>query len=144
MELDKNKCPFCANDVISVKEPPNIDEYKYECPTCKTFTIDVSLILEYGLFLWDNPKKAMAVSHAVCKMNMREKFPRVTEELLERLIKNPVMPTPPEQADNLLLWLGDTTLGPGQYVTLSPREHQAIAGCPTDDVFSCNVESASR
>jgi hypothetical protein len=77
----------------------------------------------------------MAISHAIVKMNRNEQFPELTDELVERLAKNPVLPSPPEQADNLLLWLGEGLPGPGPIVDIAARPLRAIAGSPTDETF---------
>ena len=135
MKQEDNKCPFCAIEVNSWEDMTNVAASKIDCPTCKTLTVSRPLLLEYSTFLWDNPRIATALSHAVCRMNTKQDFPEVTNELVERFIKNPAMPTPPEQADNLLLWMGDTLEGPGRIIILSPRDHRAIAGSPTIDVF---------
>jgi nucleoside 2-deoxyribosyltransferase len=55
-------------------------------------------------------------------------------ELIKSIIKNPP-PTPAEQADKFVLWLGNSKHPPGELVSVEPATHQSIIGAITPEGF---------
>jgi hypothetical protein len=74
-------------------------------------------------------RKQAVLSYAIWKMQRREALPHVDLETVLHILKADVLPTPFEQADNLILWLGDNLRGdPGAEVELHPDVLPAIVG----------------
>ena len=60
-------------------------------------------------------------------------------ELIDKIIKNPP-PTPTEQADNIIRWLGENIEAPGESLQLEPAKHQSIMGAITKNGFMLVIE----
>jgi hypothetical protein len=69
-----------------------------------------------------------------------EHSPVLTWEEIKRQIETGRLPTPQQQADNLIRWLGDNAV-PGEKATISDREHGGIIGAALHDGFEFIVSA---
>jgi hypothetical protein len=58
----------------------------------------------------------------------------LTKELVENIVRQSP-PTPAEQAEKFVLWLGNSKYPPGEYVSVEPSTHQSIMGSITSKGF---------
>jgi hypothetical protein len=63
---------------------------------------------------------------------------------LAEIERDPRLPTPIEQAENLVLWLGDQLGAPGEREVLSPLRHRSIVGSLHDAAFWFIVDALLR
>jgi len=78
--------------------------------------------------LKENLHEAALLSHAIRKRHKKGEWAFLFMEAIGQILKNTQLPTPAEQADNLILWLGDNSRDPGRPQTILPETHQAIIG----------------
>jgi len=83
----------------------------------------------------DNPSQLRILSHVVRRMHDRTACPTLTTELVGHVLSSTTLPTPPEQLENLLLWLGDHMGDFGELVSLQPETHTAVIGAGSRDTY---------
>lgn len=130
--MSSNPCPICKLDTIessnTVEENLRI---RLVCEHCGTFEVaeDISPVLSHfearGLAI------RPLVSYIIRRKESRTDFPLVTRDLIESIAVNGVLPTPKEQSENLILFLGKEALGPGEGPLISYRKDGAIFGVKT-------------
>lgn len=74
---------------------------------------------------------AAILSHAIRKMQKQQEWPLITSNLINSILEHGRIPTAQEQANNLILWLGDNLKGPGEIISITPLKHQSIIGAST-------------
>lgn len=141
------KCLVCGNAI----EEPKVSSYKqtvihrYSCQRCGDFCLDgrTNSLLPYTLE--SNVRRIGVLSHWIRtkhesiqtdKLGHRETI-LLDEDLVDSIIKRPP-PSPGEQADNLVRWLGETcenTDARGQEVGLQPATHMSILGSLTQKEY---------
>lgn len=90
------------------------------------------------------PKSAALLSHLVRDMQRDGDGPKLTTHSITRLLEGRRAPTPPEQLDNLVRFLGDTLEAPGTSLHLAPSQHRAVVGALSDDNFHWLLSHAVR
>lgn len=120
-------CPLC-----DLKGVPGLPAsvallHKYRCPNCGTYEVSV------GLGLPDRARRERALlSHVIKKAQRTSPCPVLTVEWCEHILKGSRLPNPAEQADNLILWLGEELErqdeGRGLNVPVMTRHLSAVAG----------------
>jgi hypothetical protein len=79
------------------------------------------------------------LSHAVRKMQRENGPPFLTTHIVEEILKGS-LPSPFQQAENLVLWLGTHLNGPGETLSIHPTTHQSIVGSRTPAGFGFVLE----
>jgi hypothetical protein len=89
-------------------------------------------------------KRALArVSHSICKMSRVGRWITINSDLLRSIVESTENPSPPEQLDHLIFWLGETQADPGARVDATPRAI-AAAGAVDNSGLSFVVSEAAR
>lgn len=123
------KCPLCSNELL--RKPDDDFETNgkiYSCPNCGCFELSLESQNPVSRIALDNPEKLPMLSHAVRKMNERQGRPKLTMELIYSILSTSQLPSPTEQVENLLLWLGDNSGFFGERIQVAPETHTAIIG----------------
>lgn len=136
-----DNCPACKSKLKDYSESRHIDGLLgafYSCPQCGDFLLSgtTQAILQGKL---DNPEKVAIFSHAIRKMQREGKPPFIDSNLLDHILRRR-LPSLVEQANNLILWIGETILGPGERILVQSSTHQAIIGAKTSNGFSLVLE----
>lgn len=112
--MEKKKCPVC-NELSEVDERfTGVVAYNlYDCPRCGPYMIED--IEESGLNRTLKHKSA-AISHFIRKNYKLRWLPgmmhfHITHKIYENELSKAIQPTPAEQAENLILYLGNELLG---------------------------------
>jgi len=107
-------CPACGTPLLQAVK--KADPVLYDCPRCGGFALtqEADSDLEWLLGKYDDPEPRL--SHAIRKMADRQQWPLITSELLDNILKHTQLPTPQEQLENLIVWLGDMQQRPGRRV----------------------------
>lgn len=72
-------------------------------------------------------------SHSLRKMQLTEEYSVVSHEVAEKIMETASLPTPMEQADNLIRWLGNNLPGAGEYLRLGdPIPRMSIIGAASE------------
>jgi hypothetical protein len=122
-------CPVCEEAGSSrrqwlSKTDPN-PQWNYDCPRCGQFVVSDSLI--HGDVAALSAKQRAVLSHRLRRQQRAGSAP-------PSILKNNLpqahdpLPTPAEQADNLILWIGDHQPSPAKYANVPVSELSAWIG----------------
>jgi hypothetical protein len=118
-------CPLCK---LEVEEKDSSGEtHQYRCKRCGNFQVSGSVKAMLG-HLDENDRHRALLSHAIRQMQRGTDWPLLTSESYHQLLKQSSLPKPAEQANNLLLWLGQTADASEALVTVDCEALQAIIG----------------
>ncbi len=143
-----DKCPVCNSDIAK----PEYHQYKkhfnnyYSCKRCGDFDVLGSFSKTLNATLGDDNKKIAVLSHwirtkheKISKSPPDEQFYReniiLDKKLVDTIIKRPP-PSPAEQADNIIRWIGENIDAPGEIVELERDTHLSIMGAITPNNFA--------
>ena len=124
-----SKCPVCQRRCMII--PGQGMTSAYDCPRCGTFTF--AFVLGGGL---PQHIEAGKVDRSVLSHKLRNAKPlngivTVSEENLPWFIDD-ALPTPMEQRENLILWIGRSQPSPSQRAVAPVAALAAIIGCPIE------------
>jgi hypothetical protein len=99
-------CPVCGNSTKEVLS--NGDYMELDCPKCGHYKLSGSAEVVLNTRLLENPNRIPLVSHYIRKRVITaEDIPLITSSWIDNTVENGSLPSPLEQAHNLILWLGD-------------------------------------
>ncbi len=132
-------CPICSWPASSEGHRSSGDGRageKFDCRRCGPFVASRELLAD--LAHWPQRKgedtKRALLSHAVRKMQRENGPPFLRTYTVEEILKGS-LPSPFQQADNLVLWLGTHLNGPGETLSIDSATHQSIVGSRTPAGF---------
>jgi hypothetical protein len=100
-------CIVCKNPNCA-RQPGIGDFARYNCPRCGVFALAGSAEAEIESKLAEKPLRASLMSHALQRMQRPGVQPRlITSDELPSFWREERLPTPQQQADNLILWIGN-------------------------------------
>ena len=140
--MQEDKCPVCGLELKergSDRVGHNIKQY--HCRRCGKFELHRSTMNKFKLAVQQNRIISAALSHATRKMQKHNEWPLVSTELVSHIIDNPRLPSPFEQGDNLVIWLGENIEAPGIEKGIDPDLHGGIVGVLNSDNFHFVVNS---
>lgn len=141
-EQGPQACPICKS---LLQQPSNeggdIDGIFYDCPYCGRFGLTRTAVTIVSSRIGDDPKLGPLLSHYLRKSQSAQERPLFGSDTCKRIFETGTMPTPKEQADNLIRWLGGALPGPGGEVTVTPENHGAIIGVGSKAGFGFIVRS---
>lgn len=138
-----NACLICDRPTLQLSMVANTacqgrDVTGINCPHCGEFLLTGSAASQVSD--WGIPRDPMhqaRMSHAIRRLQLGRASSTpllLNENDLERLWQESELPTPREQADNLILLLGDLLMGdPSGNVPASHEHHGAIAGASSQE-----------
>jgi len=134
VELLQN-CPVCAAPLRQPGESlPDTGGHAYDCPRCGQFGLEDAV--RNALRADDlSERQRASLSHVIRLAQSPDARPLVTASLFRQNLKLMLLPTPLEQADNLLRFLAEAQPVPGEPIAINVVEHRAIAGSVTDGGF---------
>lgn len=117
-------CPVCGDSLL--EEGRNGDRYFYDCPRCGQYALSgrVSAFINHQLGLEKTSKARL--SHALYKMTSREQWAMLDSEHLNSILQNSTVPSPQEQLENLILWMGTHQSSPGASASYSNQVISAM------------------
>ena len=126
-------CPVCGTLTKPSERHPTKRIFTLQCCRCGVFSLTPPALESLSQYFGKN-KRQMALSYAIRRIQEERQSepPLFTHEQVESLAKTGYLPTPKEQADNLIRWLGDTLAGPGELITVNPDDHGGIVGSASD------------
>jgi hypothetical protein len=127
------QCPICLSEASGQGHQPTGEGHsgeKYECPRCGPYFLSVTLLATLPQTLGEDETKRSLLSHAMRKMQRQNQAPFLTSGLVEEILKGS-LPSPIQQAENLVLWVGTNLKGPGEILWVNPVSHLSIVGSRT-------------
>lgn len=124
-------CPVCSTPSKETGRRGGTDIHDYNCKVCGHFSITRNALHKLRS-VSANERTLAVISYAIRRMQKQNKWPEIDLKILEIILENNYLPSPSEQADNFILWLGDKIDIPGEYVSLKPAEQRSIIGSAND------------
>lgn len=109
--------------------------WAYDCACCGRYVLGLDTWAMFDGMVDGSPRIQAALSYEVRRASDRKEWVFIPTELVKTIVDDPRLPTPAEQADNLIRWLAASSPAPGVFQALDPQRHRAIAGSQTDDTF---------
>ncbi|CAG1065667.1 hypothetical protein BAC1_01254 [uncultured bacterium] len=135
-----NGCPVCKSALnVSTSRIERPGNQFFECPRCGEFYLSETALYTIQNKL-DNENKVVVLSHAIRKMKHRNIQPILTDAQIESILKSNKVPSHREQADNLILWLGENSIGFGENVKVAAEWHISEIGSKTIKGFRSIIE----
>lgn len=124
-------CESLLNDVPEGFKISGFDGGYYRCPKCGDYGLTGTAEVLLPQWLPQAEDKRAVLSHAIYRRQMSEDWPVMDWEVCKKLIEDGTLPSPSEQADNLIRWLGNNNPGLGELIPVETESHQAIFGSKT-------------
>jgi hypothetical protein len=132
--LAKKECPICDHDLVNW-DKTNHGNFVFDCPQCGEFILTPEANEDLPQLRKKHSDSAQLLSHSVYRMSMHQKDkPSLDEQLIEQVLSNGSIPSPIEQLDNLVLWLGRSQSSLGDSMQVTERAVSAIGTKTSQDV----------
>lgn len=120
-------CPICKGTLSSQLLAHEIHP-RFDCRRCGVFRLDRIALNQIDHYLPALTNKWDIVSHAVRRSQQRDSELFLDLERLKLILASEHLPNPIEQAENLVLYLGDQSQGAGSYVHATVDAFCALMG----------------
>ena len=131
MSQQFDPCAICNHPEATRQNDPGRDAVNWDCPRCGRFHLTGTREVTLPGLLQKRPEMRSALSHRIQRMQSQSStgYPRVESQLITLVEKDPSLPSPAEQADNLILWIGDRLTGrEGEQVPIHHNRDYARVG----------------
>ncbi|MEW6681618.1 MAG: hypothetical protein AB1451_01650 [Nitrospirota bacterium] len=125
---DRTSCPACKTAVRPAGIATTRERIPVDCPNCGRYQLTRQAELGARPRLASDPEFAMILAHAIRRMQRNNEWPVVNSDLIERIEREGRLPDPAEQADNLVIWIGDMQRHPGEMIPLDYDNSRAVVG----------------
>ncbi len=134
-------CPICENEnaTIAAQTIASI----IECPACGQFRLTREAIDDLPAFFRNKPERRAILRHKICRSQVNNRLPLWTYEICEDVVRHQSLPSVFEQADNLLEWLGNKSISPGDLISVESLPAGAYAGTFKPDSVHFLINSLS-
>lgn len=125
------QCPLC-NMNLEPNAEARLRDYgecaEIDCEHCGTFTITATAAATIDNFLANSDRDRMALRRAILLMQQPGQKPEIDSRNMERFA-NEMLPTPAQQAENLILHIGQSLAGdPGGLAWVGGDKVAALIG----------------
>ena len=134
-----DNCPVCQIE-LNVKrrtQNPNLSNNAYDCPRCGCFYFrfrETNLDLMGARSHAHGSDWRFILSHSIRKMQKDGSEVALDNDLIEAILKQS-LPTPAEQKDILVRWIGDNIKAGGEYLRVPRLGILAIIGARTETEY---------
>ena len=140
-------CPICqtACGRMSAGEY----SFAYECPRCGNFILsyhnksDLERTFINAKAHGEEDEKRAIISHSIRNMQKENAWPKLKGDSLKAMLKRS-LPTPTEQKDIFIRWVGDNIKAGGDYVKVNSLSILAIIGARTLKEFYFILEHSKK
>lgn len=128
----KNVCPICMTSV-DLSTLSTRDTYKIDCPRCGKFEIKDDALTKYDKTDLEN--KNLSVSYWINRNQSKDGFLFIDIATMRNILVPFQAPKPFEQANNLLLWMGNQLKKISDVTRVEYENLISIVGCyDTEDI----------
>ena len=142
-----DNCPVCKSVLNEIKNANNHDfPFAYDCPRCGKFIpnrrLESKLCRQNGK---SEEEKRAIVSHAIRQMQKKDgnDCNVINAPLIDAILKQS-LPTPFEQKDIFMRWIGDSIESGGDYIGVNEHSILAIIGAKTENEFNFALDHLSE
>jgi Zn ribbon nucleic-acid-binding protein len=141
MGNEQNKCPICSgNSIVNETSEGNI--IKVECPRCGIYELTKDALLKYQKN--DLGDKILSLSYWIRQHQSKDKPVAIDLTKMRSLLVPFETPKPLEQAQKLLLHLGNQAIKPSDSVDCSLTEVISIIGAIDTEDVKFNLDFLKR
>lgn len=117
-------CPVCTSELK--KHEAQSGRELFDCPRCGPYALSATALVALPTCLKGSKDTRIKLSHALYKATEHEQGALITRDILESIASNTVLPSLPEQLDNLITWLAKNQSVPGMVIQPSVSAEAAI------------------
>lgn len=124
------QCPVCLHHSIAGEEfvRNDNDQMNVNCPRCGNFSFTRSTTGMLNNRLQERDDLRWALSHWI-RRSQKSGYPiEINTNLFRKLVEDLRLPKPREQAENLIIWLGESLKYPEDSITSNPFCIAAVVG----------------
>ncbi len=127
-----DNCLICKTELITKPERPD-DGQAYECPRCGKYFMSANTekMIRGDTY---NEEEIAILSHSIQKMQGQDSLCSINPDVIKAILKQS-LPTPAEQKDIFIRWIGDNIKAGGDYVRVYKYSIIAIIGARTNTEF---------
>lgn len=125
-------CPVCSSQLVKVTVQS--DRYYYECPRCGSYTLSHEANMDLNRYLQKYEYASPKLSYVINRITKNQQWALLTSDLIENILKNTSMPTPQEQLNNFILWLGGKQSTPGEMARITDDTEAATGVVDTESM----------
>lgn len=120
-------CKICGSPA-KIFEYAGQEAFNLNCPRCGLFHLSKDALIKFERS--DNPEKIISVSYWIRQHQAESGLPIVIDlKIMRTILETPfVSPKPIEQANNLILWMGNTLKTPDQNTHIDVIDLTSIIG----------------
>lgn len=135
-------CPLCDLALSAQPWPDEAsDRYLISCPNCGRYLLDGLLRVGLSEFRKADPRLAAIASHIIYQMQRDSgKPPLLDQASWDLWTSTSQLPSPFEQAENLLLWLAGMSVGVGEQYHIDMHQQRAAIGAVSADNLVAVIE----
>jgi hypothetical protein len=108
------------------------DAYKFTCPRCGEFVLTGSADAVLTARLPEEQDKIPVLGHYLRRMQRAEHRPMLGSAVVQKILETAELPSPFEQADNLLRLVAERVFAPGELTTIRNDYDLFIVGAKTE------------
>jgi len=133
-------CQICKQKLKDSKHrPEGIDADFYSCPQCGDYIASRTALSVLPSKLENEKDASSKISHMLRQAYEYGNIPTLYSNTIDEVLKKN-LPSPKEQGDLLIRWLGKTLDGPGQIIDINSIDHRSIIGAKSDEGFELVVK----
>lgn len=135
IDKDESTCPVCKTPLSDVGRLTSGDWKQFNCPNCGGYELTGTDVQMVRNGVNESPEFGPCLAHKIRRMQRNKEWPRVPSDLIDRMRKDEQernLPDPAEQADNMVLWVGDTQRHSGTLIPLNYNNSRAVVGAFDD------------
>lgn len=130
-----NQCPICGINLKEFEPPQRAHKYYFNCHFCGQYYLSENCFISLPITLKNDIHKKVLLAHIIRKMQNAQSPPFIDDLLLDQILKR-TLPSPIEQADNLIIWLGENDKYLIELTEVSALYCQAVIGAVSPAAFS--------
>lgn len=144
MSLNDLNCIICKSPL---SRPSFADQGRdvaiFDCPRCLLFQVTGTDAVVIPAKLVAHDEKRLLVSHYIHRIRRSNDVAKISSKTVEQILASERYPTPVEQLNNLVLFLGEKSQGPGYAVPFDLRTDVSIIGAQSQQGFVFVAKAAS-
>lgn len=129
--MNEQNCPVC--NIPLTDSGREGDRYQYDCQNCGRYSLSGTAKSMVKSRVAASATYAAVLSHTVRRMQRRNDWPQITSDLIYRIEQQGHLPDAAEQAENLILWLGESQKHPGDKSDIELHTYPARVGAFNGD-----------
>lgn len=139
------QCPVCETPLLDGTVHAGARGHFFNCSRCGLFGLTHEAEIVTIPALLSTPRKRSVLSYAISRTQRRGPDTIVFDaDDCKRIIEAGYLPTPLEQADSLIRWLGDHLAGPGDELIVAFSHHGSAIGALSEDGFDFVVQGLTN